>query len=44
MHHDLHAHVVAEGGLDHLKSLQRTLQLAGIESQITSPPAKNCSS
>ena len=37
-------HIVAEGAIDHLRDLQRTLRTAGIEAQITSPPAAKCSS
>jgi hypothetical protein len=37
-------HIVAEGAIDHLRDLQRTLRSAGIEAQITSPPAAKCSS
>jgi hypothetical protein len=44
----MHVHddkpVIAEGGFDHLKSLQRLLQASRIESEIVAPPAKNCSS
>ncbi len=37
-------HIVAEGAIDHLRDLQRVLRTAGIEAQITSPPAAKCSS
>ena len=37
-------HVVAEGGLDHLRALQRRLKAREIASEITAPPKKFCSS
>jgi hypothetical protein len=37
-------HIVAEGTIDHLRDLQRTLRAAGIEARITSPPKAQCSS
>lgn len=37
-------YVVAEGGLDHLRALQRRLRSCEIASEITSPPKKFCSS
>lgn len=43
-HEEIPTVVVAEGGIDHLRDLQRSLRSAGIESRITSPPAAQCSS
>lgn len=37
-------HIVAEGTMDHLRELQRTLRDADIEARITSPPPAQCSS
>lgn len=37
-------HVVAEGGLDHLRRLERRLKARSIEAEIVSPPKKFCSS
>jgi hypothetical protein len=37
-------HVVAEGGLDQLKRIQRLLGDAGIVAEIVAPPAAKCSS
>ncbi len=37
-------HVVAEGGLDHLRRLKGSLSEQGIEGEIVSPPKEKCSS
>ncbi|MBL8861849.1 MAG: hypothetical protein JNK02_07530 [Planctomycetes bacterium] len=37
-------HVVAEGGLDHLRRLERALAAIGIASEVVAPPREKCSS
>ena len=36
--------VIAQGGLDHLRDLQRVLRRAGIASDLVRPPKEKCSS
>lgn len=44
----MHTHagqlVIAEGGTDHLKNVQRMLARAGVTAEIVAPPAAKCSS
>ncbi|MFN0242610.1 MAG: hypothetical protein ACKVWV_06925 [Planctomycetota bacterium] len=35
--------VVAEGGLDHLRNLERALGREGIAAQVVRPPPEHCS-
>jgi hypothetical protein len=44
MHRHGELHVVAEGGLDHLRRLQAALSEQGIAGQIVAPPKEQCSS
>lgn len=44
MHENTQSTVIAEGGTDSLRELQRSLARAGIVSEIVRPPAKDCSS
>lgn len=44
MHRHGELHVVAEGGLDHLRRLKSALAESGIEGEIVSPPREKCSS
>jgi len=44
MHQHGELHVVAEGGLDHLRRLKAALAEAGITAEIVSPPKEKCSS
>lgn len=44
MHQHGELHVVAEGGLEHLRRLKGALSAAGIEGEIVSPPKEKCSS
>jgi hypothetical protein len=44
MHRHGDLHVVAEGGLDHLRRLRGALADQGIAGEIVSPPKEKCSS
>jgi len=44
MHQVGDRYVVAEGVLDHLRELRRTLAQGGVGAEIVAPPAQHCSS
>lgn len=43
MHSDISTAVIAEGGFDHLREIQRALQAAGLPSEVVRPPPERCS-
>lgn len=44
MHADPGPHVIAQGSLDHLREIQRSLARRGISSEVQRPPAGKCGS
>ncbi len=44
MHTGPEQHVIAQGGLDHLREIQRVLTRQGISSEVQRPPTGKCGS